>query len=95
MKSNLLFQIIILVLVILVCSCKYSPKKEVSTPLKTNKKPNVVIIFLDDSGYSDFNPFGQKNIPTPNVQKLAEEGTIFTNFHVPQAICSASRSALI
>lgn len=58
-------------------------------------QPNIVIIFLDDSGYSDFTPFGQKNIQTPNVQTLADEGVVFKNFHVPQAICSASRSALM
>jgi len=57
--------------------------------------PNIVIIFLDDSGYSDFSPFGQKKFETPNVQTLADEGITFTNFYVPQAICSASRAALI
>jgi len=81
---------------ILASSCGYlSKKEEVSLPVKESKKPNVVIIFLDDSGYSDYHPFGQGNVPTPNVQKLADEGTMFTNFHVPQAICSASRSALL
>ncbi len=58
-------------------------------------KPNVVIIFLDDSGYSDFSPFEDANQPTPNISQLAKEGTTFTNFHVPQAICSASRAALL
>lgn len=62
---------------------------------KDDKRPNVVIIFLDDSGYSDFTPFGQKEIVTPNVQTLAEEGVMFKNFYVPQAVCSASRSALM
>ena len=60
-----------------------------------NKKPNVVIIFLDDSGYSDFNPFGKVDIETPNVQQLANEGVRYTNFHVPQAVCSASKSTLM
>ena len=59
------------------------------------KKPNFVIIFLDDSGYSDFRPFGAPEYPTPNVQQLAGEGCRFTNFYVPQAVCSASRSALL
>ena len=59
------------------------------------KQPNVVIIFLDDSGYGDFRPFSTDGIETPNVQTLAEEGVKYTNFHVPQAVCSASRSALI
>jgi arylsulfatase A len=60
-----------------------------------SKGPNFVIIFLDDSGYADFRPFGKPNYPTPNVQQLASQGCSFTNFHVPQAICSASRSALL
>ena len=58
-------------------------------------KPNVVIIFLDDSGWEDFAPFGELRIETPNVSRLASEGCAFHNFYVPQAICSASRSALM
>ena len=58
-------------------------------------KPNFVIIFLDDSGFADFSPFGNPSYPTPNVQKLAAGGCRFINFHVPQAICSASRGALL
>ncbi len=59
------------------------------------KKPNIVIIFLDDSGWADFEPFGTRHYQTPHVQKLAEEGCRFNNFYVPQAICSASRAALL
>ncbi len=58
-------------------------------------KPNVVIIFLDDSGWADFEPFGEVVQETPNVAQLAAEGCAFQNFYVPQAICSASRSALM
>ena len=58
-------------------------------------KPNVVIIFLDDSGWADFEPFGDVVLETPHVKQLAAEGTAFHNFYVPQAICSASRSALM
>ena len=58
-------------------------------------KPNFVVIFLDDSGWGDFQPFGQPKYPTPNVARLASEGCRFDNFYVPQAICSASRSALL
>jgi arylsulfatase A len=59
------------------------------------KRPNIVIIFLDDSGWSDFRPFGTPAYPTPNVERLARQGCSFHNFYVPQAICSASRSALM
>jgi arylsulfatase A-like enzyme len=59
------------------------------------RQPNIVIIFLDDSGYADFRPFGKTEYPTPNVERLASQGCRFTNFYVPQAVCSASRSALL
>jgi arylsulfatase A-like enzyme len=59
------------------------------------RPPNFVIIFLDDSGFSDFRPFGSPPYDTPNVRRLAAGGCRFTNFHVPQAICSASRGALL
>lgn len=58
-------------------------------------KPNVVIIFLDDSGWADFKPFNTVGMETPYVSTLAQEGRSFHNFYVPQAICSASRSALM
>jgi len=57
--------------------------------------PNVVVIFLDDSGYSDFRPFDDTSYPTPNVERLASEGARFNRFFVPQAVCSASRAALL
>lgn len=60
-----------------------------------NSQPNIVIIFLDDAGFADFKPFAETRYPTPNVQTLAEEGRTFMNFYVPQAICSASRAALL
>lgn len=59
------------------------------------RPPNFVIVFLDDAGYADFHPFAKPAYPTPNVARLAREGCRFTNFHVPQAVCSASRSALL
>ncbi|MBI4889592.1 MAG: sulfatase-like hydrolase/transferase, partial [Acidobacteria bacterium] len=62
---------------------------------KAPRRPNFVVIFLDDSGYADFHPFGNPAYATPNVQKLASQGCRFTNFYVPQAVCSASRSALL
>ena len=60
-----------------------------------SRPPNIVVIFLDDSGFSDFRPFGTPSYDTPHVRQLAAQGCRFTNFHVPQAICSASRGALL
>ncbi|MGI6272147.1 MAG: sulfatase [Anaerohalosphaeraceae bacterium] len=58
-------------------------------------KPNIVLIFLDDSGWADFHLFGRPAYKTPNVERLAKEGCRFTQFYVPQAVCSASRAALL
>jgi len=85
MKSGL-FLLSILIVVTGMTSCQLEDKPD---------KPNVVIIFLDDSGWADFEPFGELALETPNVSQLAAEGTSFQNFYVPQAVCSASRSALL
>src|SRR5436190_10559191 len=62
-----------------------------------NKKrpPNVIIVYADDLGYGDLGCFGAKKIKTPNLDKMAKEGTRFTSFYVAQAVCSASRAALM
>lgn len=59
------------------------------------EKPNVVMVFLDDAGFADFEPFGETRYPTPHVKELAEQGVSYYNFYVPQAVSSASRAALM
>jgi arylsulfatase A len=59
------------------------------------KPPNVVMIYTDDMGYGDLGAFGAAGYQTPQLDRLAVEGTRFTNFHVAQAVCSASRAALL
>ncbi len=59
-----------------------------------DRPPNVVVIFIDDMGYADINPFGAKAYQTPNLNRMASEGRVFTDFVVSSAVCSASRSAL-
>ncbi len=57
--------------------------------------PNVVIIFTDDQGYADVGCFGAEGFQTPNLDRMAAEGMRFTNFYVAQAVCGASRAALL
>src|SRR5437764_9025019 len=57
--------------------------------------PNVVIVFTDDQGYADVGCFGAKGFTTPNLDRMAAEGIRFTDFYVAQAVCSASRAALL
>ena len=63
--------------------------------MAAERLPNIVVIFTDDQGYGDVGVFGAKGYATPNLDRLAREGTKFTNFHVAQAVCSASRAALL
>jgi arylsulfatase A-like enzyme len=55
----------------------------------------VVVILIDDMGYADINPFGATGYSTPNLNRMAAEGRVFTDFVVSSAVCSASRSALM
>ncbi len=59
------------------------------------RPPNIVVIFTDDQGYGDVGCFGAKGYQTPNLDRMAREGRKFTNFHVAQPVCSASRAALL
>ncbi len=59
------------------------------------ERPNIVLIFTDDLGYGDVGCFADTKIRTPNIDRLAVAGTKFTDFYVAQAVCSASRAALM
>ena len=58
------------------------------------KQPNVVIVITDDQGYGDLAFTGNPAIKTPNIDKLATEGTLLNNFHVDPT-CAPTRSALM
>ena len=63
------------------------------TPLAT-KATNVIILFVDDMGYADIEPFGNKTLRTPNLKRFAQEGMRFTNFYATP-VCSMSRASLL
>lgn len=74
---------------LLVCFLGVTP-----VALHADTPPNVVIIYADDLGYADIGPFGGQN-PTPHLDRMAKEGRKLTSFYVAQAVCSASRTALL
>jgi arylsulfatase A-like enzyme len=61
----------------------------------TQRLPNIIIIFADDLGYADVGAFGAKGYVTPHLDQMAREGIRLTNFYSAQAVCSASRAALL
>jgi len=63
--------------------------------LSAKSKPNFVVIFIDDMGYGDIEPFGSKLNKTPNLARMADEGMKLTSFYVASPVCTPSRAALM
>lgn len=62
---------------------------------QTTTKPNILFIFADDWGWADLSCHAHPYIKTPNIDRLAKEGTDFTNFTVASGVCSPSRAAVM
>lgn len=58
-------------------------------------KPNVIIIYTDDLGYGDLSCYGATKVRTPNIDRIAKEGIMFTNAHATSSTCTPSRYAMI
>jgi arylsulfatase A-like enzyme len=59
------------------------------------KKPNIIFILSDDLSWGDTGPFGQKEIKTPNIDRIAREGVKFTQAYAGNSVCAPSRSCLM
>ncbi|MEQ8239700.1 MAG: sulfatase-like hydrolase/transferase [Cyclobacteriaceae bacterium] len=92
LRSQYFIFIALFVLAIVTNSCnsETSQKKP-----DNNQNPNVIIILADDAGYADFGFMGSDDMLTPNLDKLASDGTIFTDAHVTASVCSPSRAGLL
>jgi arylsulfatase A-like enzyme len=58
-------------------------------------RPNVILIIADDLGYGDLGCYGQTKVKTPNLDRLAKEGTRFTQFYAGSSLGTASRASLL
>ncbi|MEX1239571.1 MAG: sulfatase [Cyclobacteriaceae bacterium] len=59
------------------------------------EKPNIILINVDDLGWSDLVCYGSKYYETPNIDKLASEGILFTNAYASASVCSPTRAAIM
>jgi arylsulfatase A-like enzyme len=59
-----------------------------------DRPPNIILVFIDDMGFGDLGVTGNTRVATPNIDELAREGTLFTQFYVNSPICSPSRVAI-
>lgn len=61
----------------------------------SNDTPNYIIIYCDNLGYGDIEPFGSEVIQTPALNRMAKEGRKFTHFYVTAGVCTPSRASLM
>jgi arylsulfatase A-like enzyme len=83
MKFNNLYKKILLPICILAITTSYA-----------QQRPNVIVIYSDDQGAIDLNCYGAKDLLTPNIDKFAASGTMFTQFYA-SPVCSPSRASLL
>ncbi len=64
-------------------------------PGAVSRPPNIVVILADDLGYGDPGCYGGQAIRTPNIDRLAQQGIRFTDFHASDSVCTPSRAGLL
>ncbi len=79
--------------IIAVGLCTYIQGAKAAT--RHAEKPNIVFIFADDWGWGDLSCHGHRYLKTPNIDRLASEGTEFYQFTVASGVCSPSRAAVL
>ncbi|MFN7647478.1 MAG: sulfatase [Acidobacteriota bacterium] len=68
---------------------------QAAMPAQAASRPNVLFILADDMGWGDLSCYGNPRMKTPNMDRLASQGTLFTQFYVNGSVCSPSRSAFL
>lgn len=93
MHSKQLSLFITVFAILLGLSCKDRESKIAEKEVTST--PNVIYILADDLGYGDLSSYGQKKFTTPNIDRLASQGMLFTQHYSGSTVCAPSRSALM
>src|ERR1051326_6707791 len=72
-----------------------SPQPALAESQIPARKPNIVFILADDLGYGDLGCYGQQQIKTPNIDRMAAEGMRFTKCYAGTTVCAPSRACLM
>jgi len=83
------------ILIIISCMALTTSCNDSKVAEKGHALPNIILIYLDDLGYGDVGAYGATALKTPNMDRLAQGGTRFTDGHAASATCSPSRYALL
>ncbi len=78
----------IVIVILFICGFRTSAHSQLG-------KPNILIIYVDDLGYGITGCYGAKNVKTPNIDKMAKSGLLFTDGHCTAATCTPSRFSLL
>lgn len=93
MFSKSQFSNVFVILLLSLVSIGLDPNE--ASALANLKQPNIVLILVDDLGWSDLGCYGHPYHRTPNIDRLADQGMRFTNGYSPAPICSASRASIL
>ena len=66
-----------------------------ASPATATERPNIIVILTDDLGYGDVGPTGGTLIPTPNLDRMANQGATLTSFYSSANICTPARASLL
>ncbi|NQU54559.1 MAG: sulfatase-like hydrolase/transferase [Bacteroidetes bacterium] len=79
----------------LILGCKHYESAKNNQTIEISQQPNLIVIMADDLGYADVGFNGCKDIPTPNIDRIAENGVMCTNAYTTYSVCSPSRAGFI
>lgn len=75
--------------------CQSAKVTKNKTAANSSKKPNVIVIYMDDLGYGDLSCYGATQIQTPNIDGIAKDGLRFTDAHSMASTCTPSRFSIL
>jgi arylsulfatase A-like enzyme len=97
-RFKFLKSFLVLSIMAFLCSCAKNKSNNnvlVSKGKQENNSPNVIVIVVDDAGYVDFGFMRSKDLETPYIDSLANDGVVFTDAHVSATVCAPSRAGLL
>jgi len=87
---NVMSEKIIKIFIIVLLFVSFNQPQEIKV-----EKPNIIFLIADDAGYGDFGCYGQDIFTTPNIDRMASEGILFTQHYSGSTVCAPSRSSLL
>lgn len=82
-------------IILFALSCCFSSNVWAQSKAVSTKRPNIVVIISDDHAYQAIGAYGSKLMPTPNIDRIANEGVLFNNGYVTNSICGPSRAVFL